>query len=127
MKRSSEGKDMKRRYSIVTLVMVSLLSLPCVQSEAIDPEGGLAYKTESGILYRSEAQAKDDEYIGQRCRLDVYYPANTKDFATVVWFHGGGLSGGERFVPAQLKNQGIAVVAVNYRLYPQVKCPVYIE
>jgi len=40
--------------------------------------------------------------------LDVYYPADKKDFAAVVWFHGGGLSGGEKFVPAQLKNQGMA-------------------
>jgi len=73
------------------------------------------------------AQEKKDEYIEERCRLDIYYPTKIKDFATVVWFHGGGLSGGQKFVPAQLKQQGLAVVAVNYRLYPKVKCPVYIE
>ena len=48
-------------------------------------------------------------------------------FATVVWFHGGGLTGGNRSVPQQLKEQGLAVAAVGYRLHPQAKCPDYIE
>jgi acetyl esterase/lipase len=63
----------------------------------------------------------------ERCVLDLYYPENTADFITVVWFHGGGLTAGERFIPEVLKEQGIAVIAVNYRLYPKVKCPAYIE
>ena len=46
---------------------------------------------------------------------------------TVVWFHGGGITGGNRFVPEALKKQGIAVVAANYRLHPKVTCPTYIE
>jgi acetyl esterase/lipase len=62
-----------------------------------------------------------------RCRLDVYYPVNKKDFPTVIWFHGGGLLEGERFIPANLKNQNIAVVPVNYRLSPKVSCPAYID
>jgi acetyl esterase/lipase len=48
-------------------------------------------------------------------------------FSTIIWFHGGGLTGGNKFIPGQLKNKGVAVVAVNYRLYPEVKAPVYIE
>ena len=118
---------MMLKYFIPTVIIVGLLPFSPVQSEDIKTEESLDYKTESNILYHNLAQAKENEYIKQRCRLDVYYPADIKDFATVVWFHGGGLSGGEKFVPAQLKNQGIAVVAVNYRLYPKVKCPVYIE
>ena len=50
-----------------------------------------------------------------------------KDFATVVWFHGGGLTGGNRFVPSELQGKGLAVVAVNYRLSPKVQSPVYVE
>ena len=42
-------------------------------------------------------------------------------------FHGGGLKAGNRSVPKQLKNQGIAVVAANYRLHPKVKQPTYIQ
>lgn len=83
------------------------------------------YAIKKDILYRTGVDPTD--YIQERCRLDVYYPINKKDFSTVVWFHGGGLRGGEKFIPSTLMNQGFAVVAVNYRLYPKVKCPEYIE
>lgn len=63
----------------------------------------------------------------ERCRLDVYYPTDRKDFSTVVWFHGGGLKAGNRSIPRALKQQGIAVVAVNYRLHPRVSAPAYIQ
>lgn len=68
-----------------------------------------------------------DDYQKERCKLDLYYPVGVKNFPTVVWFHGGGLKGGEKEVPDLLKDKGIAVVAVNYRLHPKVKAPVYIE
>lgn len=45
----------------------------------------------------------------------------------MVWFHGGGLTGGKKAVPESLKAKGMAVVAVNYRLYPKVMAPTYIE
>lgn len=67
------------------------------------------------------------QYRAERCKLDIYYPENRKGFKTVVWFHGGGLTGGAKSVPEQLMNQGIAVVAVNYRLYPEARCPAYIQ
>jgi acetyl esterase/lipase len=83
--------------------------------------------TDPNVLYRPQAQADADEYIAERCRLDVYHPTNATGFTTVVWFHGGGLTGGNKFIPDKLRNQGLAVVAANYRLSPKVKCPVYIE
>lgn len=67
------------------------------------------------------------EYAAQRCRLDVYYPAKQKNFATVVWFHGGGLKAGSKKIPEGLQAKGIAVVSVNYRLHPKVKSPTYVE
>lgn len=73
------------------------------------------YKTIHDISYREDT----DAYSHERCKLDIYYPENTKDFATVVWFHGGGLSGGAKFIPVELKDCGLAVVAVNYRLLPK--------
>jgi len=83
------------------------------------------YKTDVDIAYHTGSALTD--YMKLRCRLDVYHPVGKKDFATVVWFHGGGLKSGNRFVPAALKEKGIAVVPVNYRLYPKVKSPGYIE
>lgn len=60
-----------------------------------------------------------DEYAEERCRLDVYYSPEFKDKPVVVWFHGGGLIGGEKFIPEELKNDSLVVVAVNYRLLPK--------
>lgn len=77
--------------------------------------------------YYSDSLYKGDEYVKDRCVLDVYYPKGKKDFATIVWFHGGGLTSGEKYIPDALKNKAFAVVAVNYRLYPKIKSPVYIE
>jgi acetyl esterase/lipase len=86
-----------------------------------------AYATLAGIPYYSEEVRAKNAYIAQRCILDVYYPKNAKNFLTVVWFHGGGLTGGEKHIPAELQRQGFCVVAVNYRLHPQATCPAYIE
>lgn len=68
-----------------------------------------------------------DEYRKERCKLDIYYPANKKDYPTVVWFHGGGLESGAKDLPDELKEKGIAVISVNYRLSPKAKNPAYIE
>lgn len=85
------------------------------------------YALKSNISYYENSESKLDSYINERCKLDIYYPTNTKDFATVIWFHGGGLTGGEKFIPDELTQKGFAVVAVNYRLSPKVNSPAYIE
>ena len=84
-----------------------------------------AYKIEENLSYYEGVEMTD--YMKERCKLDIYYPENVENFTTVVWFHGGGITGGEKSIPEQLKNKGIAVVAVNYRLNPKVKCPEYIQ
>ncbi|MFP6873663.1 MAG: alpha/beta hydrolase [Verrucomicrobiales bacterium] len=89
--------------------------------------GGADYHLIEDLPYHNESSTGWNDYMRERCKLDVYHPAKAKNFATVVWFHGGGLRGGKKSIPAGLKNKGIAVVAVNYRLFPKVKCPVYIE
>jgi len=87
----------------------------------------IQYETKQNIHYYSDSVNKSNGYINERCVLDVYYPKNRKAFATVVWFHGGGLTGGSKELPAALKGKGICVVGVNYRLYPKAKAPEYIE
>ena len=89
------------------------------------PSASPAYKLASNILYRSDNNLTD--YMRAQCRLDLYYPTQIKDFATVVWFHGGGLKAGKRAIPKRLQEQEIAVVAVSYRLHPKVKSPAYVE
>jgi len=83
------------------------------------------YQTELNVSYRTDGNL--DEYQNERCKLDIYYPENIDSFTTIIWFHGGGLSSGEKFIPDRLKNQKLAIVAVNYRLYPKVNSPVFID
>ena len=69
----------------------------------------------SNISYTRQS----DPYAIRRCMLDVYSPEGADGCPVVVWFHGGGLEAGEKFIPDQLKDCGLVVVAVNYRLLPQ--------
>jgi acetyl esterase/lipase len=86
-----------------------------------------AYVTKKDINYYSDSLNNNDAYIASQCRLDFYYPKNKKDFATIVWFHGGGITGGSKELPKALMERGYAVVGVGYRLSPKVKAPAYIE
>ena len=61
-----------------------------------------------------------DDYSRSRCKLDVYYPVDKTDVPVVVWFHGGGLTGGAKHIPDELRDCGYVVVGVNYRLLPNV-------
>jgi acetyl esterase/lipase len=57
-----------------------------------------------------------------RCLLDLKIPPDTKNFPTLIWFHGGGLTSGEKHFP-QITGNGIALIAAGYRLAPQAQCP----
>jgi len=85
------------------------------------------YVTKLDMHYYSDSINQIDEYMNERCVLDIYYPEGVEDFATIVWFHGGGLTGGNKEIPEYLKGKGLCVVAPNYRLYPRIGAPKYIE
>ncbi len=85
------------------------------------------YSLRENIPYYSDSISLHDNYIVRQCLLDIYYPLNIENFSTVVWFHGGGLTSGDKDIPDGLKEKGICVVSVNYRLYPEVKCPAYLQ
>lgn len=75
----------------------------------------LTLNTVTNVPYHADISALDD-YAKRRCTLDLRYPsdAKSKSYPTVVWFHGGGLTGGgKHFVRL---DSSIAQVAVNYRL-----------
>ena len=82
----------------------------------ISPVWAQKYETISAILFHEGVSSCADS----PCDLDLYYPKDTKGFSTVVWFHGGGLSAGKKYIPDELKESGLAVVAVDYRLLPKV-------
>jgi len=111
--------------SLLTLAIVTLLTA-AVRAEA--PKDGnitvlknLPYKSGDAL----------SSYEKERCKLDVYLPKSGKSFATLVWFHGGGLKGGNKDgatkLGRSLAEAGLAVVAVNYRLSPKAKYPAYIQ
>lgn len=104
---------------------------------------GLTHAQEAGevrvladIAYKQGPALSDYERV--RCKLDVYLPANARSFATLVWFHGGGLQKGDKagtpedtvktpVIVRSLARAGIAVVVPNYRLSPQAKFPAYVQ
>jgi len=87
----------------------------------------LKYVSEKDIPYYPDSVNKNETYIASKCKLDIYYPENTENFPTIVWFHGGGLTEGEKQIPKALMNQGFAIIGVGYRLSPVAKAPAYIE
>lgn len=109
------------------LVLITIFIFVSTFIFAKEKPDTLQYKLEKGIPYRDAKLEKLDSYAIENCQLDIYYPTNKKEFATVVWFHGGSLTGGKKELPEKLMKQGFAVVSVEYRRNPVVKCPVYIE
>ena len=86
-------------------------------STAIALASGQSYEMKTDILYRTDVE---DEYIQEQCKLDLFYPSDKSAYTTVVWFHGGGLTGGQKEIPEFLKEKGVAVVGVGYRFSPKV-------
>lgn len=85
------------------------------------------YETIRNITYYPLEETKNDVYKQSACTIDLYYPKGKKDFASIVWLHGGGLTADEKEIPKQLTEQGFAVIGVGYRLSPKVTAPAYIE
>ena len=97
-----------RTLSVLILISVTA-ALSCRAEE---------YKFNRNIPYR----VASDSLERARCVLDIYYPADKSraESPVVIWFHGGGLTGGDKHLPDELKNRGSVVVPVRYRLIPSV-------
>ncbi|MBC7512964.1 MAG: alpha/beta hydrolase [Herminiimonas sp.] len=80
------------------------------------------YTLTQGLAYGSDP----------RDRLDIYSPSGAVGSApVVVFFYGGSWSMGSRtdykFVGEALASRGIVAVIADYRLYPQVRYPAFLE
>ena len=95
---------------ITKITVFLILSMFCAVASA------QTYRQVNDISYTQ----KRDAYSIERLKLDVYHPEDKTDCPVIVWFHGGGLEGGNKEIPASLKEKGLVVVGVNYRLLPQV-------
>jgi len=95
---------------------------PKVEVEVVTTKD-VTYKTVEGITEEAKALLK----------LDIYAPKDAKNLPVLVWFHGGGLTGGDkasRLTAAlckALSTEGFVVASANHRLNPQVKYPTYLE
>jgi acetyl esterase/lipase len=83
---------------------------------------GKALRTQEALAYGSHARHK----------LDIYTPANASARApVVVFFYGGNWTTGQRddyaFVGRALAARGFVVVIPDYRLYPEVKYPDFLD
>jgi acetyl esterase/lipase len=80
-------------------------------------------KTFTDIIY--DDQQKDF------CKLDLYCAKSNEANTVFVYFHGGGLEGGDKTDFADCANaltkHGISVVSANYRIYPEAVFPEFIE
>ncbi|MHC8316365.1 alpha/beta hydrolase [Pseudomonas sp. LB3P31] len=93
---------------------------PLKMLNALTPDDSFD-KTE-GIAYGSDPRQK----------LDVYVPRHPMENApVVVFFYGGSWNSGSRsdysFVGEALASRGIVAVLADYRLYPQVRYPAFLE
>jgi acetyl esterase/lipase len=66
-----------------------------------------------------------------RQTLDVYRPASAAKSPVVVFFYGGSWETGDKetylFVATALAQRGYVVVVPDYRVYPEVRYPVFLE
>jgi acetyl esterase/lipase len=111
------------RFRFIPFLMMMCLQLLFAQDSA-EAQNVLRDSAEN-IVYREPSGL--DDYAREKCRLDIHRPEGASNAPVIVWFHGGGLTKGEKSIPKALMNQGVVVVAAGYRLNPQVKSPVYIE
>tara|TARA_R110002033_G_scaffold56090_3_gene104998 strand:- start:103550 stop:104371 length:822 start_codon:yes stop_codon:yes gene_type:complete len=87
----------------------------------------IEYKWSNAISYLDSTVEDVSEYQKKMSLLDIYYPNSKEKVPVIVWFHGGGLTGGTREIPEALKNKGYIIVGVGYRLAPKVKAEVCIS
>jgi acetyl esterase/lipase len=85
------------------------------------------YEVIKNLPYYSKSICDTNAYIKEQCLLDIYKPIGKTNMPVIVWFHGGGLTGGTKSIPKELLDYGYLIVSVEYRLSPKVKAPGYIE
>jgi acetyl esterase/lipase len=95
--------------------------------------GGLALTAANAPAYFGDFERRADiPYApGPRHGLDVYAPSKARSRPIIVFWYGGGWEDGKksnyRFVGAALAKAGYVAVLPDYRLYPEVKFPAFVD
>jgi acetyl esterase/lipase len=108
---------------ILLLVLASFLALTACSSRQF------LNQTAPDSGYRLSRDVVFDQANG--LKLDIYTPLNTTDAPVVVFFFGGRWSEGDKelykFVGQALAARGFVAVIPNYRLYPHVHFPEFLN
>jgi acetyl esterase/lipase len=118
--------DLKDRCSRILLLAPLLVMSACTQA---------AFTAANLPTHLVEMAVEHDQAYGPdpSQKLDIYVPANSKDkqLDIIVFFYGGrwtyGAKEDYRFVAATFVKEGFVVVIPDYRKYPQVRFPVFVE
>jgi len=88
----------------------------------------LALEKKNVPYYEADSPKQGNlDYLQKRCVLDLKIPDGKKGFPTLVWFHGGGITGGQKHDPGHVDTRQIALASVNYRLSGKgAQCPDYL-
>ncbi|MBP5952387.1 alpha/beta hydrolase [Pseudomonas sp. P42] len=102
------------------LLLVLSACSPVKLLNALTPDS--TFDKTTGIAYGDDPRQK----------LDVYVPRHAlPDAPVVVFFYGGSWNSGARedynFVGEALASRGIVAVVADYRLYPQVRYPLFLQ
>ena len=102
------------------LLLVLSACSPVKLLNALTPDS--TFDKTAGIAYGDDPRQK----------LDVYVPRHAlPDAPVVVFFYGGSWNSGARedynFVGEALASRGIVAVVADYRLYPQVRYPLFLQ
>jgi acetyl esterase/lipase len=112
---------LSRPFLYLALAVAVVACSPVRMLNALVPEDGL--KSSKDIAYGP----------GERGRLDVYAPVSPtpRPRPVIVFYYGGGWDSGRRgdylFVAEALASRGFITVIPDYRLYPEVVYPAFLE
>ncbi|MDD4539289.1 MAG: alpha/beta hydrolase [Lentisphaeria bacterium] len=94
--------------------------LVCAMAFAIGVHAAETRKVAANIRYRTDNDCAGNAYMQERCVLDIDYPEGASNAVVILWFHGGGLTGGGKHIPRDFytrnSKQPTIVVGANYRL-----------
>lgn len=104
---------------ILDAFVMTLLSVALCRADNIGGREDVAAVDERGFVTVRGVAYRDGD--PGRCVMDIYRPAvRGARMPVIIWLHGGGLTGGERFLPDELMTGDYVVVAPGYRLLPDV-------
>ena len=125
----AEARHLLRIQNVTTYYRTAMIFLTAAALSGCSPLTMLSTVSPSGHYERAASLRYGD---GDRQSVDMYRPRNAAPGAPlVVYFFGGGWNDGSKeefeFVASSLTRAGLVVAIPDYRLFPDVIFPTYID